>query len=76
MSKECFKKYRKFGKSSKCLDNEAMLRWRVGGDEFLFILSLLKLLMSWSLEYIETVRSDSLKGVSVELHFVKYDLIF
>ena len=53
MSKECFNKDRKFYKSSKCLDNEAMLRWRVARDEFFFILSLLKSLMSWYLESIE-----------------------
>ena len=45
---------RKFCKSSKGLDIEAMLRWRVASDEFLFILSLLKSLMSWYLESIET----------------------
>ena len=37
MSKERFNKDRNFCKSSKCLDNEAMLRWSVARDEFLFI---------------------------------------
>ena len=54
ISNECFYKDMKFCKSSKCLDNEALLRWRVARDEFLFILSLLKSLMSWYLESIET----------------------
>ena len=61
-------KDRKFCKSSSCLDSEAMLRWRVAREEFLFILSLLKLLMSWYLESIEKGLSKSLKGVSDELH--------
>ena len=46
-------KDRKFCKSSSCLDSEAMLRWRVAREEFLFILSLLKLLMLWYVESIE-----------------------
>ena len=54
MSKGCFNKDRKFCKSSKCLDNKAMLRWRVARDEFLFIFSILKALMSWYLESIGT----------------------
>ena len=45
-------------------------------DEFLFILSLLKSLMSWYLESIERGRLESLKGVSMELDFVKNDLRF
>ena len=53
-----------------------MLRWRVARDEFLIILSLLKPLMSWNLESIDTGWSESLKGVSMELHFVKNDLRF
>ena len=56
-------KDRKFCKSSKCLDSEAMLRWKVARKEFLFILSLLKLLMSWYMESIEKGWSKSLKGV-------------
>ena len=51
MSKD---KDRKFFKSSKCLDNEAMLKCRVARDEFLFISTLLKSLMSLHLESIET----------------------
>ena len=43
-----------------------MLRWRVARDEFLLI--------SWYLESRETGWSESLKGVSMELHFVKNDL--
>ena len=58
------------------LNSEAMLRWRVTKDEFLFILSLLKLLIIWYLESIETRWSESLKWVSMELHFVKNDLRF
>ena len=46
ISKQCFNKDKKFYKSSKCLDNEAMLKQRVARDVFLFILSLLKSLMS------------------------------
>ena len=42
MSKECFNKDRKFCKSSKCLDNKAMLRWKLARNECLFILSLLE----------------------------------
>ena len=73
MSKECFDKDRKFCKSSKYLDKEAMLRWRVARDGFLFILNLLKLLMSWYLGSIEAGWSESLKGFSMELHFAKND---
>ena len=76
MSKECLNKDKKFRKSSKCLFNEAMLRWRIARDEFLFILSLLKSLMSWYLEFIKTGWSESLKGVSMELHFVENILRF
>ena len=46
---EYFNKDRKFCKSSKCLDNETILGWRVARDELTFILSLLKSLMSWYL---------------------------
>ena len=53
-----------------------MLRWRVARDEVLFILSLLKSLMSCYVESIETRWSESLKRVSIELHFVKIDLRF
>ena len=45
-------------------------------DEFLFILSFLKSLISWYLESIERGRLESLKGVSMELDFVKNDLRF
>ena len=76
MSKECFNKVKNFCRSTKCLDNEAMLRCRVPRDEFLFILSLLKSLMSRYLDSIETGWSESLKGVSKELHFLKNDLRF
>ena len=76
ISKECFNKNRKFFKLSKCLDNEAMLRRKVARDEFLFILSLLKSLMSCYLESIVTGWSESLKVVSTEFHFVKNDLRF
>ena len=34
MLKECFNKDRKFYKSSKYLDNETVLRWRVARDQF------------------------------------------
>ena len=40
-------------------------------DEFLFIMTLLKWLMSWYLESIETGLSEWLKGVSRKLHFCK-----
>ena len=53
-----------------------MLRWRVARDEVLFILSLLKSLMSCYVESIETGWSESLKGVSIELNFVKNDIRF
>ena len=60
-----------------------MLRWRVARDEFLIILSLLKPLMSWNLESIDTGWSESIKGIpmewsffSMKLHFVKNDLRF
>ena len=53
-----------------------MLRWRVARDDFLFILGLLKSLMSWYLESIETGQSESLREVSMELHFVKNNLRF
>ena len=45
-----------------------MLRWRVARDEFLFIFSILKALMSW---YLESVGTGWLKRVSIELLFVK-----
>ena len=47
-----------------------MLRWRVARDEFLFIFSILKALMSW---YLESVGTGWLKRVSMELLFVKND---
>ena len=53
-----------------------MLRWIDARDELMFLLSLLKSLMSWYLESIETGWSESLKGVSMELHFIKNDLRF
>ena len=53
-----------------------MLRWRAARDEVLFILSLLKSLMSCYVESIETGWSESLKGVSIELNFVKNDIRF
>ena len=34
--KECFNRDRKFCKSSKCFDSEAILRWRVAKEGFLF----------------------------------------
>ena len=42
----------------------------------LFILSLLKSLVSWYLESIETGWTESSKEVSMELHFVKNNLRF
>ena len=54
MSTEYFEKVRKWCKSSKDLNNDAMLRWRVARGEFLFILSSLKSLMWWYLKFIET----------------------
>ena len=42
ISKECLNKDKKFCKSSKCFDSDAILRWRVAKEEFLFVLSLLK----------------------------------
>ena len=57
MPEECFNGDSKISKSSKCLDNKIVLRWIVARFEFLFILSLLKSLMSWYLKSIETGRS-------------------
>ena len=56
--------------------NKPVLRWRVTSDEFLFVLSLLKSLVSRHLKSIETGWLKSLKGVFMELHFVKIDLRF
>ena len=42
ISKECLNKDKKFCKSSKCFDSDAILRWRVAKEEFLFVLCLLK----------------------------------
>ena len=44
----------KFCKSSKFLDNEAMLRWIAARDEFLFMLSILKSLLSRETEWSES----------------------
>ena len=71
ISKKCLNKDRKFCKLSKCFDSDTILRRRVAREEFLFILSLLKSLMSLYLESIDTGWSESLKGVSMELNSVK-----
>ena len=76
ISKECIHKDRKFCKFSKCFDSDAILRWRVAKEEFLFILSLLKSLMSLYLESTDTGWSESLKGVFIELHSEKMSFDF
>ena len=71
ISKKCLNKDRKFCKLSKCFDSDTILRRKVAREEFLFILSLLKSLMSLYLESIDTGWSESLKGVYMELNSVK-----
>ena len=76
ISKERFNKDRKFCKSSKCLDSHAILVRRVAKEELLFILSLLKSLISLNLESTDTGCSESLKRISMELQSVKYEFRF